>query len=61
MTEFVYLESKVSGELMFLQSYGNRDVTNKLTLFLDVRKQFLITISFLLVNSELFPVSGHHS
>ena len=35
----------MSGELMFLESYGNCDVTNTLTLRLDVTDQFLITIS----------------
>ena len=35
----------VSGELMFLESYGNCDVTNILLSVYDVTKQFLITIS----------------
>ena len=36
----------VSGELMFLESYGDCDVTNTVILLLvDVTKQFLITIS----------------
>ena len=35
----------VSGELMFLESYGNCDVTNIVTLLLNVTKQFFITIS----------------
>ena len=30
---------------MFLESYGNCGVTNKVTLFYDVAKQFLNTIS----------------
>ena len=30
---------------MFMESYGNCDVTNIVTLLLDVTKQFLITIS----------------
>ena len=34
-----------SGELMFLESYANCDVTNTLLSFYDVTKQFLITIS----------------
>ena len=32
----------VSGELMFLESYGNFDVTNTVTL---LTKEFLVTIS----------------
>ena len=37
----------VSRELMSLESYGNRDVTNTVTLLYlyDVTKQFFITIS----------------
>ena len=35
----------VSGELMFLENYGNSDVTNTVTAFYDVTKQFYITIS----------------
>ena len=30
---------------MFLESYGNCDVTNTVTLLYDVTKQFFITIS----------------
>ena len=36
---------RVSGELMFLESYGNCDVKNTITLLLHVTRQFLITIS----------------
>ena len=35
----------VIGQLMFLESYGNCDVTITVTVFYDVTKQFLITIS----------------
>ena len=35
----------VSGALMFLESYGNCDVTNTATSIYDVTKEFLITIS----------------
>ena len=41
----------VRGELMFLESYGNFDVTITVTLLLDVTKQFLITISDKHLNS----------
>ena len=42
----------VSGELMFLASYGNFDVTNTLTLSVyDVTKQVLSTISYKHCNS----------
>ena len=33
----------VSGELMFLDSYDNCDVTNAVTLLYDVTKHFFIT------------------
>ena len=35
----------VSGELMFLERYGNCDVKITVTLLLDVTKQFFIAIS----------------
>ena len=45
------MESYVSEELMFLESYGNCGVTITLLLVYDVTKQFLITISDKLCNS----------
>ena len=36
---------------MFLESYGNCDVTNAVTLLLDITKQFLIMISYKHCNS----------
>ena len=35
----------MSGELMFLESCGNCDVTNTVLSFRDVTKQFFITIA----------------
>ena len=42
---------KVSGELMFLESYGNWTSQLQLLSFYDVTKQFLMTISDKHLNS----------
>ena len=46
----------VSGELMFLESYDNCDVTITVLSFYDVAKQFLITISNKHLNSPVINI-----